>query len=558
MKNYFGSVTRIAGIIFLAAGFSVQVLAQNAAQAPSVDKTTGTAVKSEAAAAPVLGSRLFVLKHLKAQDALGAIQKILSDKGRVEQFDLPGRPATSVFVQDAPDRLDAIEKLLASLDAPLPSVNVTINYSNAPLLDVLRSLSEDTKINIIAGKDVSGSVTVHLVDVPLEKALDAILLSNGYTYITGDNLLRIIPLSEVPKKEEKPPELLTQVIDLHYVNGEDLKAPLEKLLSKEGMIQVFSQTSTTVANAKARANIIIVKDTQEVLKNISDVIRSLDKESPQILIEAKFLSIELGTTDQRGIDWAINVALSGSKVPVTFPFYNGSNDGRIIPLASESTDTTTTTDATSTRYLFPASSSGDFSFGALDAQSTKAVLNLLQQENKTKVISSPRVSAMNGEEAMINVGQNFPIPMYQTSSETGTQYISGYQEIKIGIILKVTPNLIGGNRILLNLHPEISAIDGYVGPNNERPITATKEVTTSVSVMDGGTIIIGGLIKDEETLYESHVPFLGKVPVLGSVFSNKNKKMSKTELVIFLTPHIISKDKEMLTYAPEQQSIEGR
>jgi type IV pilus assembly protein PilQ len=483
-------------------------------------------------ALPALSTRMINLKYVTAEEAVAAIKKFLSPRGTVEVFELPNKSAVSLFVQDMPDRLAAIDKLIETVDTPIPPINVTVNYSEASLVDVLRSLSADTKINIIAGKDVSGTVTVHLVDVPLDKALDAILLSNGFSYIREGTILRVVPVAELPVPQAE--EMVTQVFTLKYANAEDLKATLEKIINKDGMVQIFSRSA--VMTNKPRPNTIIVKDKPLVIKTIAAIIADVDKEPVQILIEAKFISVSLDDADKQGIDWAINAAVSGSRIPTTFPLTNNMGKGRLVPGVDPTDDTF------AQKNMFPYSTSEDFSFGALDFAQTGAVLKMLNSKTDTKIISSPRVSATDGEEALINVGVNYPIPMYERTADSGSQYISGYEEIKIGVILRVTPYTVGDNRIMLKLHPEVSEISGYTGPNNERPITSTKEVSTSVSVVSGSTIIIGGLMKEDITDNKNQVPFLGSIPFLGAPFRYKEKTTAKTELLIFLTPHIIRKD----------------
>jgi len=440
-----------------------------------------------------------------------------------------------------PQRMQAIEKSLMDYDMPVTSPEkVTVNFSNAPLLDVLRSLSEDTHINIIAGKDVAGTVTVHLVDVPLEEALDSILLSNGYTYVRENDILRVLSTSEADKEETTKME--TQVFTLKYANADDLKPSLEKLISKDGLIQVLARTSAK--NNKSRPNTIIIRDKPEIVTSIAKVIASLDKEPHQVLIEAKFLNVQLDNTDKRGIDWTIIAALQGSKAPTTFPLPNKKSSWDPKNGMTPSHSPTATDFAANA--LFPYAVKGDFTFGSLDFTQTQAVLRMIETKTKVKLISAPRLAVMDGEEALINIGENYPIPLYEHSKDTGLLYVSGYQETKIGIILRVTPYYQeDGDKIMLDLHPEVSEITGYVGPNNERPITSTKEVDTTVTIANGNTIIIGGLMKEETTYNNNQVPFLGNVPFIGSLFRYKGKVVSKTELLIFLSPHIIDKEPGM-------------
>ncbi len=414
----------------------------------------------------------------------------------------------------------------------IPPIKVTVNYAEAELSDVLQSLVYGTSLNLIAGKDLAGTVTVHLTNVFLKDALTAILRANGYTLVAEGSVLRVVLL---PKEEaiEVQPELSTAISILNYTRADDMKENLKKFLSPEGFIETFTRTNTE--DKKIRSDILIIRDVPEIVQHISQIVRELDVETPQVLIEAKFVEIFLSDADKLGINWTIKATLTGNKIPVTLPIPNTimNRTADLIPRPIPSTT------AFPIDKMFPFSAAGDFTFGSLSASEFQAVLQVLEQRGKTNLISAPRVMTLTGEEATMTVGSVVPIPTYERNNTTGTFQVSGYQDQQIGVVLRVTPHVIGGGEILLKFHPEISEITGFTGPNNERPITSTREANTNVVVASGDTVAIGGMIKEKEITTSKLVPVLGRIPFFGAPFRYKEKTFEKTELFIFVTPRIV-------------------
>ncbi|MCQ9205837.1 MAG: secretin and TonB N-terminal domain-containing protein [Omnitrophica bacterium] len=419
---------------------------------------------------------------------------------------------------------------------------VTLNYSNADLAQVLRTLSEGTDINIIAGPKVKGRVTVHLKDIPLETALNSILLSNGYTYVKENDILRVISLEEM--KRSPMSATVVKVFTLKYADANNVRQAISRFLSEYGSIQTFSRTTPGKSAKKSRANILIIRDTSQVLANIEQIIVELDKEPYQVLIEAKVIDLIYDGDDQMGIDWTVTGTLTGATVPTTLPFSNRRNTigTDIVP------------DAGGTTALFPGGAggigltgigklgtdSGLFSYGTISFANLQALLQFIETHDKSNLLSAPHIATLDGEEASINVGEIIPIPTYERNSETGTIEITGYQELEVGVILRVTPYVMGDEKVMLVLHPEVSELtDRAVGPNGERPIVTVRQAKTTVNVRDGETVVIGGLLKDNIVEDDHRVPFLGDIPFLGAVFRYTSKSVDKRELLIFVTPHII-------------------
>ncbi|MBN3040170.1 MAG: hypothetical protein JW867_03505 [Candidatus Omnitrophica bacterium] len=413
---------------------------------------------------------------------------------------------------------------------------ITLNFSQAALTDVLRTLSDSTSLNIIAGPSVEGQVTVHLVDVPLGTALNSILLANGYTFVKEDSILRVVSFDEI---EESPASsLTTKVFNLKFQNAEDIKATVSQFLSDKGLIQTFTRTKDD--STLIRSNTLVVRDTKEVLDNITGIIDKIDVEPMQISISAKVIEVIADDTDKLGVDWTVTGSLTGASIPTTAPFTKKRDmidqNGLLIPKPDPTNEDFLDTNAS----LFPYASSDDFTFGSLSFSSFQAVLNLLDHKDKSNLLSAPHIATIDGEEAIISIATNIPIPIYERNESTGSMEITGYEEEQTGIILKVTPHVVGDNKIMLKVYPEISELTGQsVGPNNERPITTSRKAETTITIKDGDSVVIGGLIKDNIAEKNHRIPIIGDIPFLGVPFRYTEKTVDKTELLIFITPHII-------------------
>jgi type II secretory pathway component GspD/PulD (secretin) len=191
---------------------------------------------------------------------------------------------------------------------------------------------------------------------------------------------------------------------------------------------------------------------------------------------------------------------------------------------------------------FPAADNSLFTFGTLDFTGFQAVLELLKTRSDTKIVSNPRITTLNNMMASIMVGKIVPIPKYEYSKETGNQVISGYADQNVGITLIVTPTINEQGYVTLKINPKVEDIIGSTGPNGERPVIATRSAETTVMIKDGRTLVIGGLISENKLKIKKGIPFLGSLPVLDLFFGNKQDTLSRTELLVFITPHIINEE----------------
>jgi type IV pilus assembly protein PilQ len=426
-----------------------------------------------------------------------------------------------VYAQDAEQ---------ATTTPPAPAVDenmsvsetglISLDFRDADIQNVLRILSYKSGVNIVAGPEVTGLVTIKLQEVPWTRALQVVLETYGYASEQKDNIITVTTVENLKKRREdavslsEQEPLITKTFILNYAKAANIIESIEKMRTDRGSI-----------NFDERTNSIIVRDIPGNVDLIGEVIVKLDATTPQVLIEAKIVETTLSNTDNLGVDWVAQAGISGSARPHTFPF----------------------TEHTSQKYMksddFPGASDGDFSYGTLSFKQMEAVLELLSSRTDTNVLSNPRIVTLDNQKAKITVGSQYPIPIYDYNEEQAQLQVSGWEYKDIGVIFEVTPHVNNAGFITVDLDPKVTAILDFVTvENTSLPRLSTEEAHTSVMIKNGETLVIAGLIKDQVTDIKRKVPFLGDIPILGWAFQKTEKTSSKTDLLIFLTPHIISNE----------------
>ncbi|HXF58423.1 MAG TPA: type II and III secretion system protein, partial [Candidatus Saccharimonadales bacterium] len=188
---------------------------------------------------------------------------------------------------------------------------------------------------------------------------------------------------------------------------------------------------------------------------------------------------------------------------------------------------------------FPYTVPADYTFGKLSFEEFNVALDILKQSSTTNLVSAPKITTLDNQEAEIIVGTVVPIARYEHTEQTGALQISGYDEKKVGVRLLVTPHVGPDSTMILAVNPEISEIVEYRGQFNERPVTSTRSAQTQVEVRSGETVMIGGLIRTVDMKIERKVPILGDIPLLSFLFRHKTTSKQKVDLMIFITPHLI-------------------
>ena len=392
----------------------------------------------------------------------------------------------------------------------LPDSKVSFNFKEADLLTVVRLMASQENLNLVLGGDLSGSVTIKLTDVTLETAMDAILHVNGYEWFLQENIIVIKPSSP---DSQLSGELDTQIYRLRFVHGAIITEALEEVLTERGKVKSLSSSQSLDYDFEID-DIVMVTDVPTNFALIDRVIGTIDQEGAQINIAVKFIETTLKRGETIGIDWNLrqSMQLPGNKKGTSSDNINFSEIAFGI-------DT--------------------MSFATLTAPVVSAMLDLLANDDDTKLLQEPQVTTMNNSPANIVVGTTIPILVPQgEGSVFGTNPYT-YENQDVNIALDVLPRLNAYNAISLAINTSVQAIIGYTGENS-RPIVSNRETNTNVRVKDGETLLIGGMIFETEEEKVNKVPLLGDIPLIKSLFRFSSIQKEQRELLIFITPTIIS------------------
>ena len=373
-------------------------------------------------------------------------------------------------------------------DEPL----ISLAMRDTELSEVMEMLSRAERINILLSEGVGGAVSFSLYDVPLGEAIRSIADAAGYAAERRNGTYFIVERNEAGSYAASD---LTDIrtFRIQYADPAQLQAMLTPYLSDFGQLNVLLESK-----------ILIVEDTPEFLRRIAALIRDIDRQPKQILIEAKILEVTLNSEDSYGINWS--------------DFFQ--SDG------GEGTY--------GTRGLEGAGASGSSGlFFEIANTDLTAMLSALEQNGRIRTLSTPKLLALENEEASVIVGDRRGYAVTTTINQVTSESI---EFLESGVILRVTPHVDSEGRVMMDIHPEVST--GVVDANGI-PSQTTTEVTTRLLVGSGQTIFIGGLIKQTQTESRKGVPVLGRIPGVGLLFSSREVTSANTETVVVITPRII-------------------
>jgi type IV pilus assembly protein PilQ len=412
---------------------------------------------------------------------------------------------------------------VALADNPLQSQqNLTLELESVPLVDVLYMIAQQNGLNLVVSGEVTGDVSVRLTDVDIATALDAILTSNGYNYFLRGSVIVVKSQAQTASGE-----LQSRMITLRYAAPAMIQKALKARLSEKGQIVVLDSEgeSGVATGAVYKANRILITDYPSVLPELVELVLELDKPERVVMIQARIIETKVDDQSKLGILWPS--AISGKLA--------GADDG----VSTSSTGGGSTSNTASSAWD---PNSGSWSWGKLSTDQLSFVLDFLEKDGNSKLISDPRVSTLENHEAIIQVQTVIPIQTINRFTEgAATSDIVTFQDEEVGISLRVIPRINEDGKITLEVHPQVEDIIGYAGPSdNQKPITSERSVQTTITVNEGETVALGGLLKDDEIINEQRVPLLGHIPFLGKLlFTNRSKEKSTSDLIILITPTIL-------------------
>ncbi|HAZ07798.1 MAG TPA: hypothetical protein DCZ01_04565 [Elusimicrobia bacterium] len=424
----------------------------------------------------------------------------------------------------------------------LPKDNITLDFDNTDIRDIIKLLAAKAKINIIYGADVSGALTLRLGDVPFNEAFRTVLsMMQLSTDQVGENILRVITPAELTKQRTSA-TTITKVIPLNYAKASDVKATIDSVRTAEGRAGSSS--------IDAKTNSLIVTESLEGMLATENLVSQLDQRPRQVLIEAKLVEVNANSGLNYGIQWdyaGSEGGKMGGKQGTTLI-------GSLISPQAASSPMTRPIDLNVNAVVGGGASgrgtgvtlAADRIFGALTVGRItnnyflSATLTAAASEGKAKVLSNPKIATLNNQPANINVTTQIP---YVTSNvaSTGVQ-TQTVNYATVGIKLTVTPSINADNRILLVINPSVSqpSVTAAGSTQTGAPAIDSRDANTTVLVRDGETIVIGGLINDTMQDTIAKIPLLGDIPVLGWLFKKKTKTRVRNELLIFVTTRMLA------------------
>lgn len=453
--------------------------------------------------------------------------------------------------------------------SPVFSENITLDFIDADIRNVLKIISYKSGINIVTTPEVMGNVSIHLEDVPWERALDVILKTYGFSSERQGNIITVAPIEKLTALKKQEVELaqvqptLTEVFNLKYIDAQDAKKAIEPQLSSRGKITVLEMTgqagwefgavkkgeSLTAVKRSAeqligRSKILIVSDIAPALEKIREVIRQVDLKPQQILIEARVMEVNRDRLKDLGFDWGSGTAgASTSATPPSDMGLNSKNSKTLAGrnLASEFTPSLFGPKEGATTFpgTYPYKAGLEVLYKKLTGTQFEVILHALDEDVYTNTLSAPRILALNNQEASILIGTKYPILKTQvsgTDSTTTTVTLDYYQDI--GIQLNVVPQISAADTINMVIHPAVSSYTTTLG-TNAYPIIDIREAETRILMQNGETVVIGGFLKDVKGKQTIGIPFLGKIPLLGFLFNREIVDNQKIDLLIFITARIV-------------------
>jgi type IV pilus assembly protein PilQ len=412
---------------------------------------------------------------------------------------------------------------------------ISLDFQQADITNILRLIAEVSGFNIVVGEGVKSKVTMKLVSVPWDQALDMLLKMNGLGMIRQGSIVWVDSLASIAKQQDeearakdakiKAEEVVDRVFYIRNLQAQELMQSLRQNLSPRGLMQF-----------NAGSNALIVRDVESKLAVIKQLVEGLDLEVPQVQIEARIVQADTVYARGLGIQWGFQAS---HRDPSDFGLVSN-----ITGPFAEVAGTGTSTIARSFLVNLPAQVGGlpavpsiGWTFGKLGGDFALDMrLSAGELLGLSKVIAAPKITTLDKREAKISQGESIP---FQTTSLQGTQTTF----VDANLELNVTPQITSrdpredAKRIMMRVRATRNAVGARSNPAG--PSIDRREATTQVMVRDGETMVIGGVFVDTQANNVQGVPYLSRMPVLGWLFKNKSESVSKQELLIFLTPSII-------------------
>jgi type IV pilus assembly protein PilQ len=405
----------------------------------------------------------------------------------------------------------------------------SLEFRDAEIKDVLRAVGQAADLNMIVSDAVSGKVSLSIKNVDIWYALESILKTKGLTYVRDENMIRVLSTSEA-----RDNDMETRVFPLQHAKSKDL-LPI-----------IRSDNPAAKISEDGRMNALVVRDLSLNIDRIARLLKDLDVRMPQVLIEAKIVEVSSNYARELGVQW-------GGR-------YSGASD-QGTTVVTGGTQATVNNPLSLTPLTGAYSSSGNafvvnmpaavgqgsggalgISFGKLGGKlSLDLQLSAMQTTGNGKILSSPKVMTTNNKEAKISSGTDIPVRTVSATANTtgGSTNTASVQMISASLALSAVPTITNDNKIAMTINVDKSEPD-FAHQVDGIPTITKRNATSEVVVNNGETIVLGGILTKNEGESESAVPLLSRIPVIGWLFKKKSKFENQSELMIFITPTIVT------------------
>ena len=471
---------------------------------------------------------------------------------------------------------------------------VTLNVQDTDITRVLDAFSRQTGMSIVTGKEVTGTVTARLTNVEWDKALDAVLKSNGFGYERSGNIITVLPIAKLQDLTSAQP-LRSQVFHLRYRDAGDLKPVIAAQLSPRGKVESLEETgqkgwdfgsfgsagsaaqamssggsgsASSVSRSykgtgarRSKSKTLVVTDIPAALARVEEIIASIDVLPQQVMITARFMEVNRDRLKDLGLDLATGSTGTSTAAVETIPIDKDAGQTRqalggqsLGALASPAAFNALSSAIGKTN---PFNTGLSLLFRKLTGSQFEVLLHALEEDVNANTLSAPTIMTLDNQEANILVGTQYPILTSSVAGTTTTTTVTSldyYQDI--GVQLRVVPQIAGDDRINMIVHPAVTSFTSTLSARSpegttlaEYPILITREAETQVLMKNNETIVIGGLLKDVKTRGVHQIPFIGSIPVLGWPFRRVTNDVEKIDLLIFITAQIVE-EQQTATQVP--------
>jgi type II secretory pathway component GspD/PulD (secretin) len=479
---------------------------------------------------------------------------------------------------------------------------LSVDFPDADIREILRNVADLFELNIAMPDALQGKATIKLRDVTWRQIFQTVLAPVNYTYIEDGNIIKIVSNDSLTQEP-----VSTEVFLINYAKAGDILPTITSLVDAAAGGKIVVDT---------RSNALVITERPSRMNRIRPIIEVLDRATDQVMIESKFVEVTNSDVKNLGVNWSslanyqiaagnlkgdfnrgrtqngsnssqlngtnnTNTTSNNQTQANTTQSSNATNSGTVSAANGTPTSNSTTTtngtqqsnSVTTSDSLTNLASTSALNFlnavantdttgrslnAVFSATDFNLVLSALQTLQTTKIISNPTIVTLNNQQAVIKVGQERPIPSYTYNSERGVYEVSGFNYKPIGIILTVTPQVNSRGFIKLTVAPEVSQSNrdaNFQGASI--PIVETRTATTSVSLKDGYTMGIGGLLQTSNTNSGNKVPLLGNIPVVGRLFKSDTKNFESTNLIIFITAKTISSEGAPVEAVFDSERVRG-